>query len=230
MRFQDKHAGILPLISSYLPSQMLLSGLGNSKAGVIICDRRFRYKALNPRVAEIHNVPMEALLGHSFHQVLGGLAGKVVPFWEKVFATGQPLAKVDVNGKLPKRSDEGHWIESLFPLMDNRGRITQVGGIIIEVSPPPIPSSTLSSPVGKTTAATGNQASTPDRQRVLLSHREREVLGLVAEGKSNKEISSVLGIGVRTVETYRSRLMLKLQATSIVHLVHYAIRNRIVTL
>lgn len=217
------------MISSCLPSQTLLSGLDNSKVGVIICDRRFRYKALNRRIAEIHNVPMGALLGQSFHQTLGGLAGKVIPSWETVFATGQPLAKLDVSGKLPKRSGEAHWIESLFPLTDNRGRITQVGGIIIEVGPPPTPSSPPTSPTSA--SANGNQPSRPDpAQSAHLSQREQEVLRFIAEGKTNKEISSGLGISVRTVETYRSRLMLKLQATSIVHLIHYAIRNRIVTL
>jgi DNA-binding CsgD family transcriptional regulator len=62
-----------------------------------------------------------------------------------------------------------------------------------------------------------------------LSRREREVVRLVAEGKTSKEISSALVISVRTVETYRARLMLKLRATSTAQLVHYAIRNRIVT-
>ena len=231
MRFQNKQAGILSLISNHFSCQKLLSALNDSKVGVIVCDRCLRYKALNRRVAEIHNVPIEALLGHSFHQTLGGLAEKVVPSWENVFATGQPVSNLDVSGQLPKRSGEGRWIENLFPLMDRRGRITQVGGFIIEIAPPPMPSPPLSSPTGEATSVTGNQPSRLDRrQRTLLSHRELEVLRLLAEGKSSKEISSVLGISFRTVETYRARMMQKLQVTSIVHLVHYAIRNHIVTL
>lgn len=231
MGVRDKGEGILPLISNYFPGQKLLSGLDKSKVGVIICDRRFRYSALNPRIAEIHNVPMEALLGHSFHKTLGGLAEKVVPFWETVFSTGRPLAKVDINGKLPKRLGEGRWIESLFPLEDDKGRIKQVGGIIIEVTATPAARSHLSRPVGGAKPVTGNPTPSSDPSAcVLLSDREREVLRLVAEGKANKEISSILEISVRTVETYRSRLMLKLHATSVVHLVHYAIQNGIVTL
>jgi len=231
VRFQDKQEGVLPLISTYLPRQTLLSALDSSKVGVIICDRRLRYKALNQSIAEIHNVPIEALLGHSFHQTLGRLAEKVVPLWEKVFATGQPLTYCEVTGHLPKRSGEARWIEKVFPLWDSKGRITQVGGFVIEIIPPPTPSSPPSSPIGEATSVTGNQPSSPDRrQRPLLSHREQEVLRLLAEGKSSKEISSVLVISVRTVETYRARLILKLDANSIVDLVRYAIRNHIVTL
>ena len=61
-----------------------------------------------------------------------------------------------------------------------------------------------------------------------LSSREREILQLLAENKSNKEIASRLGISVRTVETHRRSVMQKLDASSIVELVHYAIRNGIV--
>ena len=61
-----------------------------------------------------------------------------------------------------------------------------------------------------------------------LSAREREILQLLAENKSNKEIATRLGISVRTVETHRRSVMQKLDASSIVELVHYAIRNGIV--
>lgn len=61
-----------------------------------------------------------------------------------------------------------------------------------------------------------------------LSAREREILQLLAENKSNKEIATRLAISVRTVETHRRSIMQKLNANSIVELVHYAIRNGIV--
>ncbi|HEU4434305.1 MAG TPA: response regulator transcription factor [Pyrinomonadaceae bacterium] len=61
-----------------------------------------------------------------------------------------------------------------------------------------------------------------------LSAREREILQLLAENKSNKDIAKALGISVRTVETHRRSVMQKLDANSIVELVHYAIRNGIV--
>ncbi|MCW5555033.1 MAG: response regulator transcription factor [Verrucomicrobiae bacterium] len=63
-----------------------------------------------------------------------------------------------------------------------------------------------------------------------LSEREREVLGLIAEGKSNKEIAMHLGIGVRTIETHRERIMRKLNIHSIAGLTKFAIANGIVSL
>lgn len=61
-----------------------------------------------------------------------------------------------------------------------------------------------------------------------LTLREREILQLLAENKSNKEIGIRLRISVRTVETHRRSIMQKVKANSIVELVHYAIRNGIV--
>lgn len=231
MRFQNKQAGVLPLISSYFPRQALVSALDDSKVGVVICDRRMRYKALNESVAEIHNVPIEAHIGHFSHEILGSFAEKVVPLWEKVFATGVPLPNLEVTGHLPKRSDVGRWIENLFPLVDGRGRVAQVGCIVIEIPPPSPPASVPATPAVHSTFVKGHPSSDPERSQLpSLSRREREVIQLVSEGKSSKEISAILAVSIRTVETYRARLMLKLRVTSSIQLAHYAIRHRIVTI
>lgn len=60
------------------------------------------------------------------------------------------------------------------------------------------------------------------------SPREREVLRFLADGKSNKEIGSILDISKRTVECYRARIMFKLDLHSTAALVRYAVRNKIV--
>jgi len=63
-----------------------------------------------------------------------------------------------------------------------------------------------------------------------LTQPEREILKHVAEGKSNPEIASIVGLTRRTVETYRLRLMRKLRMENLPSLVKYAIRNGIVSL
>lgn len=61
-----------------------------------------------------------------------------------------------------------------------------------------------------------------------ISPREREIVQLLAEGKSNKEIAGVLHISSRTVETHRANIMLKLGLHSMSELVRYAVRNHII--
>ena len=62
----------------------------------------------------------------------------------------------------------------------------------------------------------------------MLTPREREILQLVAEGRSNKEIGTTLNISTKTVETHRANMMHKLGLTSVGALVRYAVRNQII--
>ena len=61
-----------------------------------------------------------------------------------------------------------------------------------------------------------------------LTPREREVVQLVAEGRTNKEVATALNISVKTAETHRTNIMRKLDCHSLSELVRYAIRNKII--
>jgi two-component system, NarL family, nitrate/nitrite response regulator NarL len=63
-----------------------------------------------------------------------------------------------------------------------------------------------------------------------LTDREREILALVAEGQSNKEIANRLDLGVRTVETHRERIMRRLDVHSVAGLTKFAIAHGLVSL
>ncbi len=62
----------------------------------------------------------------------------------------------------------------------------------------------------------------------LLTDREKEVLQLLAEGRSNKEVAALLDVGVSTVETHRANLMQKLNLHSTAEIVLYAVRKRLI--
>ena len=64
----------------------------------------------------------------------------------------------------------------------------------------------------------------------VLSERERQVLQLLAEGNSTKEIAANLGVSVRTAETHRRNIMDKLDMRSVAELTKYAIRSGLTTL
>jgi len=61
-----------------------------------------------------------------------------------------------------------------------------------------------------------------------LTSREREIVQLLAEGKTSKQIATALGISVKTAETHRANLMRKLEIHSVSELVRYAVRNQII--
>lgn len=63
-----------------------------------------------------------------------------------------------------------------------------------------------------------------------LTARQREVLALMAQGCSMKEVALTLSISVKTVETHRSNLMERLDLHNVPRLVHYAIRSGLIDL
>ncbi len=72
----------------------------------------------------------------------------------------------------------------------------------------------------------GAEVRLPQRNR--LTTREREIVQLLAEGKSSKEVAVALGISVKTAETHRANIMRKLEIHSVSELVRYAIKNQII--
>ena len=78
------------------------------------------------------------------------------------------------------------------------------------------------------TAIIADASDSAKSSRSRLTPREREILQLLAEGKSNKEVASLLNISVNTAEAHRANIMLKLDFHSLAELVMYAIRNNII--
>jgi DNA-binding NarL/FixJ family response regulator len=73
----------------------------------------------------------------------------------------------------------------------------------------------------------GSAAQAP-LMRKSLSAREREIVQLLAEGKSSKEVAVALGISVKTAETHRANIMRKLEMHSVSELIRYAVRNNMI--
>lgn len=282
-------------------SRDLLSALFQSSAvGVAICDRQFRFRAINDALASMNGFPASAHLGKTLHAVLGDAAAKIQPAFEHVFATGQPLSNFEVIAELPGRGETGHWNENYFPIKNEKGRVEHVGAIVLELTKrqeidaalvhlmenlTSMGSSFAESygalgPAGLDQAHAGlgdlfarslrllencvSQARTisqllnaapslaavrPSNHSRLkatrlradlesigtppdgvnpLSEREREVIALLANGRTNKEIAKLLTISTRTVESHRSRIMLKLDLRSLSELVRYALRSDII--
>jgi DNA-binding NarL/FixJ family response regulator len=67
-----------------------------------------------------------------------------------------------------------------------------------------------------------------DEARSRLTPRQREIVQLLAEGKSSKEVAVSLGLSVKTAETHRANIMRRLDCHSISELVRYAVRNNII--
>jgi DNA-binding CsgD family transcriptional regulator len=288
------------------PRDLLSTLFKSSTVGVAICDRQFRYRAVNDALASMNGLPASEHLGKTLRAVLGAAATKIQPAIELVFATGQPLSNYEVTAELPARVGFGHWIESYFPIKDEAGVVHEVGVIVLELTKrneieaallhitenlisirsslrtdsiglEPLDLGTAHAGAGDVIVSSLTQLencmseartisqllSAPQSTTMQLSHtcrarplqggrgqnlatvhalggehegrtplsvREREVVALLAKGKTNKEIATLLVISSRTVESHRARIMLKLDLDSISELVRYAVRTKIIRL
>jgi len=86
----------------------------------------------------------------------------------------------------------------------------------------------LSSPVARKVVDEYVEIEKKEGKSQRLTARELEILSLIAEGKSNKEIAELLSLSVSTVQTHRLHLMRKLGAHDCTHLVRYAIREGLI--
>lgn len=245
---QSRWFGIGPSPPTPFPTRELMDALGNSPIGIAIYDRSLRFVAVNSKLAEINNIPPDEHPGRCVHEIVGSLAATVAARLEQVFRTQQPLHNAELIGRLGANPDLGHWLENYFPILGGRDQVEQVGVFLISLTGvrhrsqarrglpgstvPPcwqfVPPATVADQVAPSKSCSPAYA---DRCRgKSLSGRETEVLQLLANGASSKEASAILAISVKTVETYRARLMLKLQVTSVAQLVHYAIHYGIIDL
>jgi DNA-binding NarL/FixJ family response regulator len=74
----------------------------------------------------------------------------------------------------------------------------------------------------------GSEGKSGTLMRHRLSAREREIVQLLAEGKSSKEVAVALGISVKTAETHRANIMRKLEMHSVSELVRFAVKNQMI--
>ena len=224
---------------------LLPSALADSATiGFALCDRRMRFRLVNEAWARMVGVAREKHLGATMRSVLGPAAKQFELAFENVFSSGGPLLGHEFSAELPTRTDEGYWLTSCFPIKDASETLKLAAAMVLEItrlrrlemwSHKLLADSarilegafTSKESIGDVLSS---QPISANKQSGVeqLSPREREVVQLLALSKGNKEVAAELGISVRTIETYRARIMLKLRVHSLSELVHYAIRSGIV--
>jgi DNA-binding NarL/FixJ family response regulator len=144
---------------------------------------------------------------------------KAVPSAEILIFSGheddhliQPSFDAGVRAYIFKSQASTHLVPAITSLLAGRPYLTpQVSGILFHQFDK------------------GPSKSEPGRRsETSLTGREREIIQLLAEGRSNKEVASLLDISTKTVETHRASIMRKLGIESLSDLVLYAIRNKII--
>lgn len=148
----------------------------NSNVGLAVFDPQLRYQALNPRLAEINGLSVESHLGKTLYQILGEeVAFRAEPALKQVLATGQAIANFELAGTLPTKTEAERWLDNFFPIKDSKGRVTQVGAVVVEI------------PAGKSAEKSGLNYGITPAATVM---------------RSWKEIAHYMGACVKTVQRW----------------------------
>ena len=211
--------------SHELVQQLFNAMFDSSPVGVGVCDGDLRIVVVNNAWAAMDGFAPEDQKGKTVREVLDVVACPVEAAMRQVLITGEPIFGIEVVAKVPARREVGRWIVNLIPLKDGAGNTTHVGNITVETTPRTSFESFLVARGDTTNHGPGDLGQNVTGQ---LSPREIEVTRLLAQGKSNKEIASILRRSVKTVETHRRRVMKNLNFHSLAELAVYAVRNRII--
>ncbi|MBW4646331.1 MAG: PAS domain S-box protein [Goleter apudmare HA4340-LM2] len=107
----------------------------SAPVGMNILDNQLRFVQINELLAEIHGRPQQDHLGKTLYEIIPDLAPLVVPFYEQVLLTGQPVLNVEVSGPLPVETDTiRHFLTSYFPIPGEDDRPSGVGTVMIEIT------------------------------------------------------------------------------------------------
>ncbi len=138
--FESKHRSAESSIPFMLPEalleseELLTAYFSASKVGFCILDTDFRYVAINETLARMNGISVAEHLGKRIRDVVGGFAEVVEPYLQKVVATGQPVANLELSFILPRRSDPGYWIAHYIPIRNAAGKVRHIGAVVVEVT------------------------------------------------------------------------------------------------
>jgi len=104
-----------------------------SNEGLCILDPSLRYIAINRELAKMNGVPAEDHLGRTVREILGEVADPIEKKISEVLQIRRPL-EFELSGKLPSRTESGHWIEHYLPIMDAQGTVSRVAAVVLEVT------------------------------------------------------------------------------------------------
>lgn len=115
-------------------SERLLSEFfERSNVGLAVFDETLRYQMVNPYLAASNRTAIENHLGKHVREILGTVGLQIEPAIKRVFSTAEPVMNCELAGALPNRPEGGHWIDTLFPIADCNGKVTQVGVVVVEL-------------------------------------------------------------------------------------------------
>lgn len=115
-------------------AQLLESFSHTATIELAIFDRQLRFLAVNQATVASTGIPAEAYVGNRLRDFIGDAASQPDALMERVFATGDAPAPLEIAALLPTRTEIGYWILKVFPVKGRSGTVGQVATLSVEVT------------------------------------------------------------------------------------------------
>lgn len=102
--------------------------------GFAVLDNDFRYRGINSALAAMNGVAASAHNGRCIDDVVGEAALSIKTTIKQLLASGADSLSLDVLAQLPTMREPGHWVETYFKIRGQSGKVTRIGGIVVDVS------------------------------------------------------------------------------------------------
>jgi hypothetical protein len=125
------------LLAELRDERALLDALfASAPVGFAFFDREYRYVRINATLAQINGLPVEAHLGRRLRDVLPVNAVAVEPFIDRVFATGEAVPPIEIDGETPAAPGvRRHWLAGFYPVHATpTGAVRWVGAVVTEIT------------------------------------------------------------------------------------------------
>lgn len=156
----------------------------------------------NDHAAEFHTAPTEEIA-----ETCEPVLRRSLDLLDRSMALRRQISEMRLAASLHRRSRPVIWVKPIGPYLQ-----------VVSVSLDP----------AEQNPATKESSPDEELSTDVLSARELQVVRLLAEGNSNKQIALTLDLSIRTIETYRARLMIKLDLHSLGELIRYAVRHLLI--
>ncbi|MGB2634127.1 MAG: LuxR C-terminal-related transcriptional regulator [Candidatus Acidiferrum sp.] len=160
-----------------------------------------RNLSTDPTTAEFHAAPTEEIA-----ETCEPVLRRSLDLLDRSMALRRQISEMRLAASLHRRSRPVIWVKPIGPYL-------QVASVSLETSEQNL---------------AAKESSSDEKFSADLSARELQVVRLLAEGNSNKQIALTLDLSTRTIETYRARLMIKLDLHSLGELIRYAVRHLLI--
>jgi PAS domain S-box-containing protein len=102
--------------------------------GMSLVDQDLKFVRINHHLASINGMPADQHFGRRVDEVVPNLSEQIIPLYEELFRTGEPILNLEITGETPASAEERTWLVSFYPLTSEDGQIVAANSVVQDIT------------------------------------------------------------------------------------------------